>query len=479
VKTTLERERKLTAPPGFVLPHLHGGPLPPRELNSTYHDARDLRLAAAGVTLRHRTERGGGAWQLKLPHAGERLELEFEGGARTPPNEVLGLLAAHLRGARLVPVARLRTHRTGVVARRGEAAVAEVVTDAVAVFEGRRIVRRFEEIEVELVDAGTMDDLRGIVRALRRAGAAESDTRPKLFQALDLPAPAAPQPPPRTAPSGEHVTAALRAQYEAIVRHHPGTRLGTDPEELHQMRVATRRMRAILRAARPLLDADWVRSLRDEVGWLGRALGPVRDLDVLLEHLRADAHRLGGGDERAFLTLLRALEAEREADRAILIAALDEPRFIALIVRLEAETSAPPFVGSGPTLRDLAARELRRLGKTMRALGADPPDTELHAARIAVKRARYAAELAEPTVGKRAAAVIRDAKVLQDVLGDHQDAAVAEERIRALVGPRTRPAQALSAGRVIERQHERRRVARAAYPQAWRALERDARGAFL
>ena len=65
------------------------------------------------------------------------------------------------------------------------------------------------------------------------------------------------------------------------------------------------------------------------------------------------------------------------------------------------------------------------------------------------------------------------------MLGDHQDAHVAEERIRALVKPRTGVAQALAAGRVIERQHERRRVARAAFPQAWRALEHDAKGVFL
>jgi CHAD domain-containing protein len=75
--------------------------------------------------------------------------------------------------------------------------------------------------------------------------------------------------------------------------------------------------------------------------------------------------------------------------------------------------------------------------------------------------------------------VIRGCKTLQDVLGDHQDAAVAEARIRALVGPRTRPDRALAAGRVIERQHDRRRAARAAFPAAWRALERDAQGVFL
>ena len=99
MKATLERERKLTAPPGFALPALPGDPLPVRELSSTYHDTTDLRLAAGGITLRYRTERGHGAWQLKLPHGEDRLELEFEGTARAVPAEVLDLLTAHLRGS--------------------------------------------------------------------------------------------------------------------------------------------------------------------------------------------------------------------------------------------------------------------------------------------------------------------------------------------------------------------------------------------
>jgi CHAD domain-containing protein len=478
VKATLERERKLTAPQGFVLPQLPGEPLPARELRSTYHDTPGLRLAAAGITLRHRVERGRGAWQLKLPRGDDRLELEFEGGARSVPREVTALLTAHLRGVKPVPVARLRTHRAGVLVRSDGRALAEVVADSVAVFEGRRIARRFEELEVELVD-GTAADLRSIVRRLRRAGAVEADLRPKLFQALDLPAPEADARPDRSAPAAEHVAAALRAQYRAIVGHDPGTRLGADAEELHQMRVATRRMRAILRAARPLLDAWWVRELRAELGWVGGALGPVRDLDVLIEHLRADAGALGGEDEGAFLTLVLKLEAERAADRDALLAAMEEPRYLALIERLDVETRAPPPGGSNRTLRDLAGQEFHRLRKQMRALGADPADAELHGARIAVKRARYAAELAERSVGRKATAAIRAAKALQDVLGDHQDAAVAEARIRALVGPRAPAARAIAAGRVIERQHERRRAARAAYPEAWRALEQRADAVFL
>jgi CHAD domain-containing protein len=222
-----------------------------------------------------------------------------------------------------------------------------------------------------------------------------------------------------------------------------------------------------------------VRELRAELGWLGGALGPVRDLDVLVEHLRADAGALGGEDEGAFLTLILKLEAERAADRDALLAVLADPRYIALVERLDADTRAPPAARSDRTLRDLAGREFRRLRKAMRALGAHPADDELHAARIAVKRARYAAELAERPVGRGATAFIREAKVLQDVLGDHQDAAVAEARIRALVGARAPAGQAIAAGRVIERQHERRRAARAEYPKAWRDLERRADGVLV
>jgi CHAD domain-containing protein len=479
VKATIERERKLTAAPGFRLPDdLPGEALPERELHSTYHDTSDHRLAAAAITLRYRSEHGEGAWQLKLPHDEDRLELEYEGTARTVPAAVLELLTAQLRGRRPVQVARLRTRRSGVLVRDGDRALAEVVTDAVDVFEGRRIVRRFDEIEVELVDGDTAD-LRAIVHRLHRSGAIESDSRPKLFQALDLPAVRPSPQPRRKAPAEEHVAAALWEQYVAIVRHDPGTRLGHDPEELHQMRVATRRMRAILRAAAPLLDPDWMRSLRAEVGWLGGALGPVRDLDVLVEHLKADAHRLGDADERAFLVLLRSLESEHEADRAAMLQALREPRFVRLVERLERETKAPPLTSAGGSLHALAGHEFRRLRKRVRALGDHPPDDDLHATRIAVKRARYAAELAERSMGKAATAVIRDLKPLQDVLGDHQDAVVAETRIRALVKPRTSVATAIAAGRVIERQHQRRRVARAAFPGAWQTVERSATGVFL
>jgi hypothetical protein len=84
VETTVEYERKLEAPQGFVLPDLGGEPLEPRVFTSIYHDTTDRSLARAGITLRRRTERGRSVWQLKLPVNGARLELEEPGGPAGP-----------------------------------------------------------------------------------------------------------------------------------------------------------------------------------------------------------------------------------------------------------------------------------------------------------------------------------------------------------------------------------------------------------
>ncbi len=113
----------------------------------------------------------------------------------------------------------------------------------------------------------------------------------------------------------------------------------------------------------------------------------------------------------------------------------------------------------------------------MKALPDDPTDDELHGVRIETKRARYAAELAEPSLKKKGARFVASAKEVQDVIGDHQDACVAEDRIRELAvagGARS----ALAAGRLIERQRKRKQEARAALPATWRVYEKAGKAAF-
>jgi CHAD domain-containing protein len=470
MKESLERELKLRAGEDFELPDLGGEPLEPRVFVSTYHDTPDFRLARSGVTLRRRVENGRGLWQLKLPRGAARLEFELAGGPAEPPGEIVRLLPALTRCAELVPIARLRTRRVGVRVQDDGRSLADVIFDSVSVMDGRRVTRTFEELEIELLD-GDERSLRRIERALRRAGAGEEEERPKVVQALGLQFEDESRPvePPTTV---EALRAMFELQLERMLAHDPGTRLGSDPEDLHQLRVATRRLRAFLRAARPVLEPEWAEGLRAELGWLGGALGPVRDLDVLLEHLREEAASLDAKEQKALSGLFTRLEADREQARSGLIDALESDRYIELLNRLEEAAQAPRVLEEERTLGSLWKREWKRLRKAAGSVGDEASDGELHRARIKTKRARYAAELAEPAMGKPADRFVQGAKRLQDVLGEHQDAVVAEERIRALLrGSRSSTAQ-FAAGRLVERQRARRIAARAGFEKAWRELER-------
>jgi CHAD domain-containing protein len=459
VDVTAEHERKLEAPEGFELPELGGAPLEPRVFTSVYYDTEDGSLTRSGITLRRRTEHGRSVWQLKLPAAEARLELEEPGGPAEPPVEIARLLVAHLRHGPVEPVAELRTRRRGALVTRN-GTTAEVTIDAVAVMDALRVVSTFVEVEIEL-RTGDPRQLREIALELEGAGATSTDGTPKLFRVLGA----------FGAEVGdgafEVLRARLREQLHEILAQDPGTRLGRDPESLHDMRVAVRRSRALLRTGAPLCKND-LDEVAGELRWLGEMLGAVRDLDVLLARLRAEIESLDVPEDRTTAGgLLRALEGERRRARRALLKALAGERYLALLDRF-AETIdrlAPSEVGA--TLEELARRELKKLRKEARAAGAEPADGALHSLRKKGKRARYAYELAgRPRVVKRA-------KAFQDVLGAHQDSVVAEERLRALAGGGT-PVQALVAGRLIERERALRAEARAGWRRAWRRLERVA-----
>jgi CHAD domain-containing protein len=276
----------------------------------------------------------------------------------------------------------------------------------------------------------------------------------------------------------EQVRARFRLQYEQILAHDPGSRLGREPEAVHRFRVAVRRLRALLRSLGSGVDRVWADQLRAELGWLGRALGEVRDRDVLLLRLRAQVEELDATDRAGAETLLKRLEGERAEARAGLGSVLGSGRYLTLLARLEEAAEAPRWVGrEEQRLEQLAAKEFRRLQKAAAVLGRDPSDEQLHKARIRAKRARYAAEVAEPAVGKPARRVIERAREFQDVSGEHQDAVVAEETLRRLAEG-AEPQVAFSAGRLAELQHERRLRARREIPFAWKRLDKAGRRAW-
>jgi CHAD domain-containing protein len=457
VQTFVERELKLESPADFVLPPLDGEPLEGRLFTSTYHDTPSRSLARAGITLRRRVENGLSNWQLKLPREDGRAEISAPGGPAGPPPELRALLFAHLRHGELEEVATLRTRRTGVRVGSRDRPVADVTLDSVDILEGHKSLGAFVELEIELVD-GDPNDLEQLGRALRKAGAKRSDGRAKVMRVLKV---ADAKPVGAKAPALEQIRHLLAGQLRELERHDPGVRLRDDAEDLHRFRVATRRTRAIIRATKPLLG-DVLAPLGEELKWLAGVLGPARDLDVLLERLRAGVRMLGD-DEPAGDVIVASLEEEREHLHDAVLVALADARYLRLLDTFAASIASLPELDAPKGLRPLAAAELRRLTKTARTLADDPADGELHALRIRAKRARYAAELAAIGHGSKSLSrYLQSLKTLQDVIGEHQDAVVAEAKLRSVARAKT----AVAAGRLIERERERRRARRSAYPDA-------------
>jgi CHAD domain-containing protein len=264
----------------------------------------------------------------------------------------------------------------------------------------------------------------------------------------------------------------LARHHARMLAHDPGVRLGDDPEDVHQLRVATRRLRALLRAARPYFEDDGPEALRSELAWLADLLGAVRDLDVLIERVRDERAVLDVAAQTGVANVIDLLVAEREAARSRLLSAMRTKRYLRLLARVEEFAENPPTGGENIPVEKMARSEFKKLRAAASSLGPKPHDQELHRVRVRVKRARYAAELAEGATGKRTTRFISKAKRLQDVAGDLQDAAVAEERLRVLVEHIELRGAAFAAGRLVERALTRRAQARAAFPEAWSQVEK-------
>src|SRR5262249_9744400 len=143
---------------------------------------------------------------------------------------------------------------------------------------------------------------------------------------------------------------------------------------LHDLRVAIRRLRAVLRATRDAFDDEWVTSLRAELKWLGGELADARDLDVLLLAL-ADA-------DRDAAPIVKALHAGPRRARAKAVKGLESSRYEVLLESLRRGVDAPPVRSIDVSLERIAAREFKRLRRTVDGLGRRPSPEALHRARI-------------------------------------------------------------------------------------------------
>ena len=472
IKQTVEHEIKFCIPSRFQFPPNMGEPIKPRVFTSTYFDTEHHRLGRLGLTLRKRVERSHGVWQLKIPSGAVRLELEIDSGCRDIPWGFHDLLMAFFRTQGAVQLGKLRTKRKGVRIQKDNQVIAEVVQDSVALIRDKKVVLTFHELEVELQE-GTETQITSIHKTLVHAGAKEKPLQPKIFQALQLPYPLSFDLNAPSAPPTEHIRETLHAQFSQMLQHDPGTRLGRDNEALHRMRVATRRIRAILRAVQSFLAPEWTDHVRQEVGWISSLLGEVRDWDVLLEYFRQHFHDFSPNEQRSFQSILNKFEDQRSIARAGLLEGLRSDRYLNLLNHVEDSLTHLPFQPSSPTIVDLARKAFHKLQDFVNSSNTVFPKPELHRTRILLKRARYAIELAEPLLEKRAKRFIQQAKHTQDLLGQHQDAVVAEQRLLALK-PHSRGAgMAYITGLMVERLRNRQAQVFQQIPKQWKKLEKQ------
>ncbi len=462
----IEDEAKFTLPADATLPSLSddgaglvADPQPPVVLRSVYYDTADRRLLAAGITVRRRTNARATTWDLKAPvkrgDTSVRHEVSLADRSSDLPARITDLLSAWTGGDPLAPIATLRTRRlTWTVRDAAGNELAEVVDDEVEHLDGRKVLARFREVEVERRGVGEAY-VRKVARRIAKAGGGPG-TGVKLGRVVEAPDVARP---PKARPGGTVVAlvaAALSAAGADLLAADVGARLGAE-DAVHQLRVACRRMRSVLRGFGAAVDPKWRESLSGELQWVGQALAAARDAEVIEERVvRAAADLLP-----AAAPVLADVAARRAAAEAEVVAVLSTERYVALARRVRTELAAPPpapdAAEADAPARAVARKVVAAASKDLRAkqraaLRKDATDAEWHAVRIAAKRVRYAAETAA-LVDPAARAVVRSATGVQDVLGTFHDATVAVTVLTDLAAGRD-GAYGLVAGRLAERERQ-------------------------
>lgn len=438
-----EREDKFDAPENLVLPALdyavlEGGSVETTDVKlvSGYYDTEDLDLLRRGITVRRRHGDADTGWHAKVPADKARTEIRLPLGSgedSVVPAELAGLLAGVALGKPLTQVGTLTSlRRVHVLLDRDGVVAAELADDSVTAEIDGAVVQGWRELEVELGPSGSESTLRRVGKVLKAAGATRSAHPSKLHRALR--ADAAPS---HTGPIGV-VVKYLDLQTQAIFAGDVYLRRGLDP--IHSTRVAIRRYRSTLRVFANVFDENRAARLEPELAWYGGLLGEVRDLQVQRARF---AESIKGLPDHLVLGRVAAriesdLLAEQIRHRETVVVELGSERYRALLGELaEWSRSIPTAEASAKIDEDdldaMARTAGKKVAKRIASAIKDGDDESLHRARKAAKRARYAAELVKPIVGKsESKARIARYTEVQEILGEHQDAVIAAETLLVL-----------------------------------------------
>lgn len=468
-----ERVRAAVESAGFRLT-----PGPSLAHEDRYLDTDDWTLYRAGLALRLRAGARGVRLEAKTlrstsDRALVRTEWSQEAPEGNPPWAMLapGHVAALLQPLhglhvleRLRVRARLRNDRECFGWLRGDTPLGSLTVDHVHAMNGSDTATVvFDEVEIELDGERPVLETPGerpqarpgeehpeapldaARHAVETALGVEANVASKLATALAAAGDRAPEPDERAFaihPADRLTDVAHKTFAKHLARmlwNEPGTRLGIDPEYLHDMRVATRRLRTALDLFETAIPDHPRRGFADDLRWIGRGLGRVRDRDVALarvDELAADAPDL---EIPAWRIFRHSLELERARARVRMIERLDADRYAAFVERARGWVAAPAPAGEEVPAGGSPAYTVapRLIAERMGALASAYEEAErlvdqpsLHAFRIAAKRARYAHEYFGDTGGPRSSRRAKRLAGLQDFLGEHQDAVMLLRRLR-------------------------------------------------
>ena len=527
---------------GFVL-----GEVTVSELQDRYLDTADGALRRKGHACRLRKEnqryivslKGLGSVSGAIHH---RVEYEEDLPSPSSPQEwppgVPREMVLRLSGGKpLIPLLEIKQTRHRRLVQDGARPVAELVLDHIyfqrkpSAVEGGGLESTLE-LEVELLPDGREGDLKRVALELEEEWNLAPEPQSKFeralaqFEELELPQntgalqrealsqnapPAVEEPPlqPAELPEqpgiepddamSEAGRKTLRFHFQRMLFHEPGTRLGKDIEALHDMRVATRRMRAAFRVFGEYYQPKALAAYRKGLRRTGRALGAVRDLDVFREKIEAYQRGLPQAQPDGLDGLLAVLDTQREAARQRMITYLDGNKYQRFVARFGAfvETerldSLPVRAPSGDDPRPyrvchVAPMAIYQRLAVVRAYDEwvtipDPPLTRLHSLRIACKRLRYTLEFFAEVLGPDAKPVIKAVVALQDHLGALQDAVVACAILRDYLtwgtwghepgdtAPAVTPGDAMGVQAYLAVQEAELEHLLETFPQAWQQIE--------
>ncbi|HNF05198.1 MAG TPA: CYTH and CHAD domain-containing protein [Mycobacterium sp.] len=441
----VEVERKFDVPPGTVFPSFDGFSavarverLPSHSLDAIYFDTPKHDLAVHRVTLRRRTGGPDEGWHLKLP-AGPDSRTEVHApldadSPEQPPEQLVDIVLAIVRDRPLAPVARITTTRSVVMLHGADGAgLAEFCDDEVRAWAiadgGHQDEQQWHEWELELVD-GTVEGgaalLDRLGNRLLDAGATPAGHGSKLAKVLDA---AVAAPPDTPEPPADPVHRAVAEQVAELLEWDRAVRADVY-DSVHQMRVTTRKIRSLLQASEDafgLTDDAWV---LDELRQLASVLGIARDAEVLAERYASALDALPAELVRGPVRerLVEGANRRYQAGLRRSLAAMRSQRYFRLLDALEGLVFAQPLdttPGAEPhrVTIDSAYKRIRKAAKSAEQAVEEHKDEALHRIRKGAKRLRYvAAATGESKVSERA-------KVIQTLLGDHQDSVVSRAHL--------------------------------------------------